>query len=272
MRWVGDYVAFVVAETCHQALDAAELIEVDYEPLPAVISTADASKPGAPRVWDGCADNIGFVQLFGDKAATDAAFAKADARGQASLRDQPRHRRHHGAARLHRRLQFDRRPLHHLHHAAARASVPLRAVADPEGAREPDPRGRRRYRRQLRHEVGGLQRGRAGAARLEGDRPAGEVGEHAVGGVPRRRAGARQRHRGRARARQGRQVPRAAREGRRRHRRLSADRHERLHAAISARSPASTASRPRTPTSPRCSPTPIRCGPIAATAGPRPPT
>jgi aerobic carbon-monoxide dehydrogenase large subunit len=78
VRWVGDYVAFVVAETTHQALDAAELIEVDYEPLPAIASTAEATAKGAPRVWDDCADNIGFVQVFGDKAATDAAFAKAD--------------------------------------------------------------------------------------------------------------------------------------------------------------------------------------------------
>ena len=78
VRWVGDYVAFVVADTYHQALDAAELIEVDYEPLPAIASTAEATAKGAPRVWDDCADNIGFVQLFGDKAATDAAFAKAD--------------------------------------------------------------------------------------------------------------------------------------------------------------------------------------------------
>src|SRR6187397_3066233 len=77
-RWVGDYVAFVVAETYHQALDAAELIVADYEPLPAIVSTADASADGAPQVWEGCPDNIGFVQLFGDKAATDAAFTKAD--------------------------------------------------------------------------------------------------------------------------------------------------------------------------------------------------
>src|SRR5262249_6645844 len=77
VRFVGDYVAFVVAENRHQALDAAELIEVDYEPLPASVSTADASNPGAAPVWDGCPDNIGFVQLFGDKAATDAAVAKA---------------------------------------------------------------------------------------------------------------------------------------------------------------------------------------------------
>src|SRR5499433_2307568 len=45
VRWVGDYVAFVVAETRAQALDAAELIEVDYEPLPAIVATAEASRP-----------------------------------------------------------------------------------------------------------------------------------------------------------------------------------------------------------------------------------
>ena len=77
VRWVGDCVAFVVAETIAQAMDAAELIEVDYEPLPAIVSTADASKPGAPLIWDGCKDNICFVELIGDKAAVDAAFGKA---------------------------------------------------------------------------------------------------------------------------------------------------------------------------------------------------
>ena len=77
VRWVGDPVAFVVAETTAQANDAAEMIEVDYEPLPAVVSTAKATEPGAANVWDGCPDNISFVELLGDKAATDAAFAKA---------------------------------------------------------------------------------------------------------------------------------------------------------------------------------------------------
>jgi aerobic carbon-monoxide dehydrogenase large subunit len=77
VRWVGDPVAFVVAETTAQAQDAAELIEVNYEPLPAVVSTAQATAPGAAKVWDGCPDNISFVELLGDKAATDAAFAKA---------------------------------------------------------------------------------------------------------------------------------------------------------------------------------------------------
>src|SRR5262249_10808766 len=78
VRYVGDLVAFVVAETQRQAIDAAELIDVDYEPLPANTSTADAVAPTAPRVWDDCPDNICFVAQFGDKAATDAAFARAD--------------------------------------------------------------------------------------------------------------------------------------------------------------------------------------------------
>src|SRR5215469_12343487 len=77
VRWVGDYVAFVVAETRLQATDAAELIAVDYEPLPAVVSTAEATARDAPRVFDDCKDNISFVYIVGDKAATDAAFAGA---------------------------------------------------------------------------------------------------------------------------------------------------------------------------------------------------
>ncbi|HEY7386633.1 MAG TPA: xanthine dehydrogenase family protein molybdopterin-binding subunit [Beijerinckiaceae bacterium] len=78
VRWVGDYVAFVVADTYHQAADAAELIAVDYEPLPAVTATAEALKPGAPLVWDDCPNNICFTHLDGDKARVDAAFAAAD--------------------------------------------------------------------------------------------------------------------------------------------------------------------------------------------------
>ncbi len=77
VRWVGDSIAFVVADTIAQALDAAELIEVDFEPLPSVTSTADAVKPGAPKVWADAPDNISFVELIGNKEATDAAFAKA---------------------------------------------------------------------------------------------------------------------------------------------------------------------------------------------------
>jgi carbon-monoxide dehydrogenase large subunit len=77
VRWVGDYVAFVVAETWAQAADAAELVVADYEPLAAVVSTAEAPAGGAPRVFDDCPSNICFVHLEGDKALTDAAFTRA---------------------------------------------------------------------------------------------------------------------------------------------------------------------------------------------------
>ena len=77
VRMIGDYVAFVVAETYFQALDASELIEIDYEPLPATVSTGDAMKPDVPLVWDDCPNNVGFIQIEGNKEATDAAFAKA---------------------------------------------------------------------------------------------------------------------------------------------------------------------------------------------------
>jgi len=77
VRAVGDRVAFVVAETQAQARDAAELVEVDYEPLPAVISIEDAVKPSAPAVWDENPGNIAVSLMMGDKDATDAAFAKA---------------------------------------------------------------------------------------------------------------------------------------------------------------------------------------------------
>lgn len=78
VRWVGDYIAFVVAETQAQALDALELIEVDDDPLPAVNSIEAAIRPDAPKVWENAPDNIGFVEFVGNKEATDAAFARAD--------------------------------------------------------------------------------------------------------------------------------------------------------------------------------------------------
>jgi aerobic carbon-monoxide dehydrogenase large subunit len=77
VRMIGDYVAFVVAEDYYQAIDASELIEVEYEALPAIVATGDAVNANAPLVWDDCPNNIGFVQVEGDKAATDAAFARA---------------------------------------------------------------------------------------------------------------------------------------------------------------------------------------------------
>jgi carbon-monoxide dehydrogenase large subunit len=78
VRYVGDRVAFVVAQTPEQARIAAELVEVDYEPLPAVVNAEDAAKEGAPKVWDdNAAGNLAFPLMMGNKEATEAAFAKA---------------------------------------------------------------------------------------------------------------------------------------------------------------------------------------------------
>ena len=77
-RYVGDRIAFVVAETPEQARIAAELVEIDWEPLPAVVNVAEAAKEGAPKVWDdNAAGNLAFPLMMGNKDATDAAFAKA---------------------------------------------------------------------------------------------------------------------------------------------------------------------------------------------------
>jgi len=77
-RHVGEAVAMVVAETPAQALDAAEAVAVDYETLPHVLHSEDAMKPGAPALWDEVPDNIAVDTWFGDRAATDKAFAAAD--------------------------------------------------------------------------------------------------------------------------------------------------------------------------------------------------
>ncbi len=78
VRCVGDPVAFLVAETLAHAEDAAELIRIEYAPLPSVTATAEAAGAGSPPVWDECPDNVSNVFETGDRAATDAAFARAD--------------------------------------------------------------------------------------------------------------------------------------------------------------------------------------------------
>jgi carbon-monoxide dehydrogenase large subunit len=77
-RHVGEAVAMVVAETKNQALDGAEAVEIDYEELPFVIHSEDAIKPGAPAVWDELPSNMPVETFFGDREATDKAFAEAD--------------------------------------------------------------------------------------------------------------------------------------------------------------------------------------------------
>jgi carbon-monoxide dehydrogenase large subunit len=77
VRYLGDPVAFVVAETLEQAKDAADAIAVDYDVLPAVPTTADAIAPNAGAVWEGCPDNQAFTHAAGDKAAVAKSMAAA---------------------------------------------------------------------------------------------------------------------------------------------------------------------------------------------------
>jgi|HubBroStandDraft_1064217.scaffolds.fasta_scaffold00567_19 carbon-monoxide dehydrogenase large subunit len=77
VRHVGDQIAFIVAETPEQARDAAELIEIDYDPLPAITGTARANQPGQSLVWDEIAANRCFDWEMGDDTGTRAAFARA---------------------------------------------------------------------------------------------------------------------------------------------------------------------------------------------------
>ena len=77
VKWTGEGVAAVIAETPEQAADALESIVVDWEPLPAVVDAEAATQPGAPQLHENAPNNIVFVWPVGDKAGTDAAFEKA---------------------------------------------------------------------------------------------------------------------------------------------------------------------------------------------------
>ncbi len=77
VRFAGQIVAMVVAETAEQAKDAAEAIAVDYVELPIVTSTATANQPGASVIWPDCADNECFVYEVGDGPKVDQALADA---------------------------------------------------------------------------------------------------------------------------------------------------------------------------------------------------
>jgi carbon-monoxide dehydrogenase large subunit len=77
-RHVGEAVAMVVAESREQALDAAEAVSVDYAELPWIAHSEDALAPGAPQVWEEVPDNVLVDTVFGDRGATERAFAAAD--------------------------------------------------------------------------------------------------------------------------------------------------------------------------------------------------
>ena len=196
-----------------QAQDAAELIAVEYEMLPAVTSVEEAVKPGAPAVWDDNPGNVAFTLAFGNKDATDAAFAKA--RHTVSLR-----------------LESNR--------LSANAIEPRAAIGDYNAADDAftlyatsqNPHGNRsqladqraedsgdqaardlaRRRRRLRHEVRRLSGRRAGAVGVAPSRTAGEMDVDALGSAARRHPWPRPGRARRTRARRPGQDPRPARQ------------------------------------------------------------
>ena len=87
VRHVGDGVAVVVAEDRYVARDAADLVEVDYEPLSAVADPRKAAEPGAPLVHDDVPGNLAFDWTLGDEDKTAAAFAAAPHKVEVDLRN-----------------------------------------------------------------------------------------------------------------------------------------------------------------------------------------
>ncbi len=88
VRYVGEPVALIVAETVSQAQDAAEVVEVDYEELDAVTDQVKALEPGAPQIWDDIEGNFCLDFELGDKQGTDKAFEAADNVVTLELRNQ----------------------------------------------------------------------------------------------------------------------------------------------------------------------------------------
>src|SRR5690606_24009497 len=77
VRHVGEAVVMVIAETQREARDAAELVDIDFHSLPAVVDADKAMLDGAPQLWEGAPSNLCFQVQLGDKAEVEQIFAKA---------------------------------------------------------------------------------------------------------------------------------------------------------------------------------------------------
>ncbi len=192
VRFVGDTVAMVVAETETLARDAAECVAIDYEPLPCVTDTEAAVRPGAPAIWAEAADNVCFRWEAGDADAVAAAFARAARVVRVSLRN---NRVHVGAIETRGAIgafadgRFTLTTGSQMPHALrdALAHDVLRVVPE-SGARD-----RRRCRRQLRDQERALSRAGAGAVGGAAARANGRLDRGTERRIPLRLSGARQR-------------------------------------------------------------------------------
>ena len=124
VRFVGEAVAIVVAESLPAARDAAEAVVVEYEALPAVTDVFEALAPGAPAIWPQAPGNLALDNAFGDRAAVDAAHGQGPSGGRAD-HPLPAHRqRLHGAALGDRRLRCGGEEIHPDVRLPGRASHP----------------------------------------------------------------------------------------------------------------------------------------------------
>ena len=199
VRFVGEAVALVVAETLDAARDAAELVVVDYRPLPAVTAALAAAASDAQPLWD--RPNITIDAWVGDGPATDAAFAGPPM----SSGSKPRaagHRRADGAARRDRRIRRRRRAATRSMRApAARAPAARRSRSVLGVAAEQVRVVCRRCRRQFRHPQRHLSRNSRWSLGGEAGRPAGQMALRPQRSVPQRLSGPRPDRHGRAGAR-----------------------------------------------------------------------
>ncbi len=192
VQHVGDPVAAIVAETLHEAKDAAELVEVDYEILPSVTDTAATLAPSAPAVWDEVPDNLCFVHKAGDKPASDAAFARAHhVARERFLITRVTTNSMEGRTAL---AEYDRRQDRYTLHAGLQAVHGIRQeiAAGLQAARHQLPPDLARCRRRLRHEGEPLSRADPGALGGAAHRPAGEMDRRAQRGADLRPPGPRQ--------------------------------------------------------------------------------
>ena len=178
VKWTGEGVAAVVAETAGQAVDALDAIQVDYEPLPAIVDAEKATQPGAPQLHDNAPNNVVFEWTVGDKDGHRGGPRGRRGRRQAAPRQPSPDPEPDGGPRRHRLVQPGHRRVHDLD-VEPDAAHP---AAPPGGLRQrhpgaQDPLHQPGRRRRLRLEDLLLRRHGARHVRQQGDRrPAGEVG------------------------------------------------------------------------------------------------
>ena len=173
VRWVGDPLVFIVAETMAQAIDAQELVSAEYQQLDAIISTSQAMNSDGPRVYDDCDNNVCFVECAGNKAAVVDAFANAQ--------HIVKHRfviNRVTAAPMEPRgvvAYYDGSNGRFIVHTATQRPHTFRAQLAQilRSSRGPGAHNYGRYRRQLWVEITGVQRGAARLLRFESNGQAG---------------------------------------------------------------------------------------------------